>query len=241
MKILISVFFWVFATAMTTGVFFSALFIVIFLCLFDKKGKLAHAQGFWWADAIVWANPFWNISLHGMERVDPKKTYVIIANHQSLADIVIIYLTHIQFKWIAKESLFKVPILGWSMSLMRYIRVSRGEHGSIKKAYLEAGEWLKKGISVLFFPEGTRSKTGQMNPFKNGAFKLAIKEKVPILPIYIEGSRNVLPRGSWIFSTKAFCKLTVLPVIETDTFGPEDFDKLRDVVRDKLIAASRAA
>ena len=120
---------------------------------------------------------------------------------------------------------------------MKYIKLDRGDYSSIKKVYQEASEWLKKGVSVLFFPEGTRSTTGQMNPFKNGAFKLAIKEKKPILPIYIGGTGGIVPRGSWVFKAKANCKLVVLPAIDTSGFGPQDFSRLRDMVRDKIAAA----
>ena len=237
MRVVLAILFWVFAGIMTLAVFIAMLFLMIFCLPFDKKRKLFHAQGFWWADAIVGSNPFWSFSLSGLENIDPHKTYVVISNHQSLADIVILYKTHMQFKWVAKDSLFKIPIFGWCMSCMKYIKLDRGDYSSIKKVYQEASEWLKKGVSVLFFPEGTRSTTGQMNPFKNGAFKLAIKEKKPILPIYIGGPGGIVPRGSWVFKAKANCKLVVLPAIDTSGFGPQDFSRLRDMVRDKIAAA----
>lgn len=91
-----------------------------------------------------------------------------------------------QFKWVAKASLFKVPFIGWSLGLAKHIRLSRGNFSSIKKVYRQAASWLKEGMSVLFFPEGTRSANDEMGQFQNGAFKLAIKEKVPILPVAIE-------------------------------------------------------
>jgi 1-acyl-sn-glycerol-3-phosphate acyltransferase len=118
---------------------------------------------------------------------------------------------------------------------MKYINLERGEHGSIRQVYEKAGYWLKNGVSVLFFPEGTRSDSEEMNPFKNGAFKLAIQEKVPILPVLLHGSRNVIPRGSWLFKAKVDSTLTVLPQIDTSGFAPEDFAKLRDLVREKLL------
>jgi 1-acyl-sn-glycerol-3-phosphate acyltransferase len=215
-------------------VFLSVLLCATVLFPFDRKRKLAHAQGFWWADALVAANPFWDIKARGLENIDRHKAYVIVANHQSMADIVMAYKTHIQFKWVAKDILFKVPVFGWCMSGMKYIRISRGEFGSIKDVYEEAGEWLRKGVSVLFFPEGTRSATGEMSPFKNGAFKLAIKEKKPVLPMYIEGARDIIPRGSWIFKGRAHSRLIVLPAVETSGYQPEDFARLRDTVRERL-------
>jgi len=234
MKAVLSIFIWLFIALMTVLVFLASLFITVFLFPFDRKRKLVHAQGFWWADAIMGFSPFWDLEIGGLENIDPQQTYVLVGNHQSMADIVVVYRTRVQFKWMAKDILFRIPVFGWTMMLMKYIRLSRGAHGSIKDAYQEASQWLRKGVSVLFFPEGTRSTTNQLNPFKNGAFKLAIQEKKPILPIRIDGAREILARGSWIFNTGLHCRLTVLPAIETQGFGPEDFTKLRDLVREKL-------
>ncbi len=223
---------------MTILAFLSLLFLAIFLFPFDRKRKLAHAQGFWWADGIFGLNPFWSFTIEGLEQIDPNKTYVVVANHQSLADIAVLYKTHMQFKWVAKESLFKIPVFGWCISRMKYIKLARGEYGSVKKVYCEAAQWLRQGVSVLFFPEGTRSVTGQMNNFKNGAFKLAIQEKKPVLPIRIEGSRNIIPSGNWILKARASCRLTVLPEIDTHTFALKDFSLLRDKARECLAAAA---
>jgi len=234
-RVWVSIFFWIIAAIITMGVFLGASFCAAVLFPFDRKRKLAHALGFWWADCLVVANPFWNISIKGLENIDKHKTYVLVANHQSLADIVIVYKTHMQFKWVAKDELFKVPVFGWCMSAMKYIRLSRGELGSIRGVYDEAAGWLKKGVSVLFFPEGTRSTSGGISPFKNGAFKLAIKEAKPILPIYLEGTADIISRGSWIFKGRADSSLKVLPAVETDKYQPEDFVRLREIVRQRLL------
>lgn len=237
MRIILSIFFWLVTAILTIGVFLAALILTILLFPLDRKRKLVHAQGFWWANALVASNPFWNFSISGLEHIDHNKAYVVVSNHQSFADIAMIYKTRMQFKWVAKESLFNVPVFGWSMSLMKYIRLSRGEFGSIKKTYRQAAEWLRKGVSVLFFPEGTRSSNDSMGSFKNGAFKLAIKEKKPILPVRIDGGRDVLPRGSWIFKTRASCTLSVFPEIDTSSFSPKDFTVLRDKVFETLRSA----
>ena len=225
---------WVVGTILTFLLFLAMLFFSIILFPFDKQRRIAHAQCFWWADAIVKLNPYWDISISGLENIDKNRTYIIVANHQSLADIVVIYKTRIQFKWVAKESLFDVPIIGWNMTLARHIKLSRGKFGSIKQIYREAAEWLRHGMSVLFFPEGTRSETNEMGEFQNGAFKLAIKEKVPVLPILIEGTGDAIPKGSWVFHTKVCCGLKVLKPIETTEFKPADFIQLKELVRSKL-------
>jgi len=215
------------------------LYIVMLLCAvifspFDKKRTIAHRQCFWWSDAVIGLNPYWKVELTGTENIDKNRTYIIIANHQSLADIVVIYQTKMQFKWVAKKSLFKVPFIGWSMSLARHIKLERGNFGSIKRVYRESAEWLRGGMSVLFFPEGTRSQTNEVGDFRNGAFKLAIKEHVPILPIVFQGTGTAIPKGSWVFETKTTAKLKILPAIETTDYQPQDFAKLRDLAHSIL-------
>ena len=235
MKIVLSVLIWLLIAVMSILVFLASSFMAVFLYPFDRDRKTVHTFGYWWADGILAANPFWSLKVTGLENIDPHKTYVIVANHQSLFDIVLLYKTRMQFKWIAKDSLFSVPFFGWNLSLAKHVKVARAEHGSIKKAYDEAGSWLKKGISVLFFPEGTRSVTNELNTFKNGAFKLAIQEKKPILPVSISGTRDIIPRGGLILKkVEAACILKVLPAIETKDLLPEDFSRLRDAVRNKL-------
>lgn len=231
-----SILIWTGGVTLTITLFFAMLLIIV-IFPFDKKRKIAHSQCFWWADAVVGMNPYWNVTVTGLENIDKDKTYVVVANHQSLADIAVMYKTKMQFKWVAKESLFKLPFLGWCMSLSRHIKLSRGKFSSIKKVYREAAEWLRNDMSVVFFPEGTRSETDQMRDFQNGAFKLAIKEKVPILPISIEGTGEAIPKGSWIFDTKTAASLKVLPAIDTCRFVSADFAQLRDLTRDAMAKA----
>ena len=234
MKTIVSIIIWLVSTVLTITLWVVDLILIIILFPFDKKRKITHAQSFWWADALIGINPYWNVHVEGIENIDHNKTYVVIANHQSLADIIVLYKTRMQFKWVAKDSLFRVPFVGWCLSLGKHIRITRGELGSIKKVYREAADWLKKDMSVLFFPEGTRSETNEMNKFQNGAFKLAIKEKRPILPIRISGTGEAIPKGSWVFKTKVSPSLKILPSIDTEDLSPGDFAKLRDEAFSKL-------
>ena len=234
MKAIISIFIWIGSILLTILLFFVVLALTILLFPFDKKKKITHAQCFWWSDAVIGLNPFWNVKARGLENIDHKKTYVIIANHQSMADIVALYQIKAQFKWVAKASLFKVPFIGWCLTLIKHIKLIRGDFASIKEIYQVASRWLKKDMSVLFFPEGTRSSNDKLGEFQNGAFKLAIKERKPILPICIKGTQEAIPKGSWIFEAKVAAVVTVLPEITTDGFGPGDFALLRDTVRSKI-------
>lgn len=239
LKAIRSIFIWTAGTILTVLLYLAMLLVIAVTFPFDKQRRLVHAQCFWWSDAVISLNPYWKMHVSGLENIDPKKTYVVVANHQSMADIVIMYQTKMQFKWVAKDDLFKLPVLGWELSLAKHIRLERGDFSSIKKVYRQAAEWLRSGMSVLFFPEGTRSETGDMKDFQNGAFKLAIKEKVPVLPIYIHGTGDAIPKGGRIFSTTAEVKLKVLPAVDTSNFQAGDFAKLRDMVRGQLENAAR--
>ena len=225
---------WVVGITLVAILFLVTAFLSIALYPFDRKRKIVHAQCFWWADAVTALNPYWDVKVSGLENIDSQKTYVVVSNHQSLADIVLMYKTKMQFKWVAKDSLFKIPVLGWNMRIARHIRLSRGDFSSIKKVYREAATWLRQGVSVVFFPEGTRSDDLELGEFQNGAFKLAIKEKVPMLPILIQGTRDAIPKGSWRFTTRISCLIKVLPPIDTSAYLPADFARLRDLVRDQL-------
>jgi len=234
MKYILSIAIWTVGTILTCLLFAAMLLMTILFFPFDKKRRAAHAQCYWWAAILTRLNPYWNVRAYGLEHINKDKTYIVVVNHQSLADIIILYKTKMQFKWVAKESLFKVPVVGWCLSLAKHIKLRRGKFASIKRVYREAAAWLRQGMSVLFFPEGTRSDTDRMNEFQNGAFKLAIKEKKPILPIAIDGTRNAIPKGSWLFDTTIHCTLRVLPPIDTNGFTPGEFERLKDMTFSRL-------
>ncbi len=231
-----SIVIWFVGILLLVLLFFVMAFISIIFFPFDRKRKITHAQCFWWTDAVIALNPYWDVKVEGLDNIGHDRAYVVVSNHQSLADIVLMYKTKMQFKWVAKESLFKIPVLGWNMLLAKHIRLRRNEFSSIKKVYKEASGWLRSGISVVFFPEGTRNNDLAVGEFQNGAFRLAIKEKVPILPIFIQGTRDAIPKGSWRFTTKISCLIKVLPPIDTSTYLPADYSRLSNLTRAQLLS-----
>lgn len=239
MRLAISILIWIAGVIITIAAFLVSFILSIALFPFPDKEKIIHAQCFWWSNAIIALNPYWTIKVNGLENIDPLKTYVIVANHQSLADIVIIYQTRMYFKWVAKEELLKVPFIGGLLWVNKHIMISRGNFGSIKEVYRKAAERLKSGTSMIFFPEGTRSITDEIGEFQNGAFKLAIKEGKAVLPILIGGTREAIPKGGFIFNTKVVGKLEVLPPIDTSNLKIADYAGLRDLVRGQLQSAAR--
>ena len=192
-----------------------------------------------WGKSIVAVNPLWNLKISGTDHIKDNAGYVLIANHASLADIVCLYCVGKHFKWLAKSSLFKIPFFGWTMSLLNYIPLKRGEHGSIRDSFQEAKLWLEKEIPVLIFPEGTRSRSGTLAEFKNGAFKLALQTKKSIIPIVIRGTSEALTKGRAAMATTVRGSLKVLPQIDVDAYQPDRYEEFkRDVwkiMNDKLM------
>ena len=214
---------WTFVALDTVFVFT----IISILRLFDPEQKISYHVANFWGKSIVQANPFWDIKVHGSHHIKKGKGYVLVANHSSLADIVCLYGFGKHFKWLAKASLFKIPFFGWTMSLLNYIPLKRGKHGSIRDSFQEAVHWLEKDVSVLIFPEGTRSRGGQLGQFKNGAFKLALLTKKPIIPIVIRGTGQALSKGNATMSAKAEGTLTALPEIDVEPYQPDRFEDLK--------------
>jgi 1-acyl-sn-glycerol-3-phosphate acyltransferase len=149
-----------------------------------------------WAKLNAWATPMF-VSITGKENIDRNQSYVIVCNHQSHYDIFLLYgWLGIDFKWVMKKELRKVPVLGEVCDAMGHIYIDRSDSSSAVEEINRAKERIVNGTSVLFFPEGTRSLTGKMGQFKKGAFKMALDLGIPVLPITINGTRNILPAKS---------------------------------------------
>lgn len=204
------------------------------LSLLDRDRRWPHWLGTLWADALIRMNPFWRLRVIGRQRIQKNRGYVLVANHSSLADIVCLFSIRCQFKWLAKKSLFPIPFLGWAMWAMGSIPLERGRHGSIRKSYERALVWLQRNISVLIFPEGTRSRSGEMGYFKSGAFRLALESGRPIVPIVLAGTQNIIQKGKSGFGKARVAYLSIFPPIETRGLGLEAEKKLRNEVEQMM-------
>ncbi len=185
---------------------------------FDVRRRAVHQFSCYWGYHYFQINPNWRLSYEGLDHIDDNKTYVLISNHQSLADILAVYGTHKYFKWVSKSEIGKVPFVGWNMYLNQYVFLERGDMKSIKHMMQKCKEWLNKKVSVMLFPEGTRSSDGKLHPFRDGAFKLALDCDVELVPIVIDGTLETLPKGSSYLNFKRDISVRVLPAIR-----PEDF------------------
>jgi len=187
-------------------------------------------------DAMTRVNPLWNVHVEGNLPADPRHPYVVVSNHQSLADIPVISRLPWEMKWVAKIELFRLPIAGWLMRLAGDIAVDRSDPKSRSRVLVAAHRYLRERCSVMFFPEGTRSRDGRVRSFAPGAFRLAIDAGVPILPLAVDGTRDALPKHGWKFGTAIDARLRVLPPVSTDGLTTDDADALRDRVRQSIIA-----
>jgi len=182
--------------------------------------------------------PLWDLRAEGAEH-RPHGPFVAIANHESILDVLLIPRVPWEMKWVAKASLFKVPFIGWMLRMSGDIPVVRGDSDSHSEALAKARRWLDRGMPVMFFPEGTRSHTDELRPFKLGAFRLAIAAGVPVLPIAVYGTRGGMPVGSpWVRRTKALAR--VLPAEPTAGMTQDDAPQLAARMRERL-TAERAA
>ncbi len=163
---------------------------------FDPKGRAVHTYARAWGWLIIKSSGV-QVTRLGVDHIERGRPQVLMANHQGAYDIfaLLAYLP-IEFKWLAKEELFRIPILGWAMRAAGYISIDRKGKKKALESVERAVAKIQEGTSVLVFPEGTRSPDGKIHPFKRGGFTLAIRAGVPIVPISIRGSRDVLPRGS---------------------------------------------
>jgi 1-acyl-sn-glycerol-3-phosphate acyltransferase len=233
-RYLASVWFW-FELFFISGILFPLSFVLyIFTAPFDRRLFLMQKYTCAWSFIVLKINPLWRIMVTGRNKIDPKETYLMVSNHQSGADIIVLFLLWAHFKWVAKKSLFYYPFIGWAMWLNRYIAIERGKGSSMRKMMSDAAKTLRGGSSVMIFPEGTRSKDGNLQPFKTGAFHLALDNHRPILPIAIKGTSMAIRKGGFLINKNHDIRAMVLDPIPYERIRGMDSKEVTDMVH-KLI------
>jgi 1-acyl-sn-glycerol-3-phosphate acyltransferase len=181
-------------------------------------------------------NPLWRFQTTGLTITDPRRPYVVVANHQSFVDILVISHLPWEMKWLSKETFFKIPLVGWMMRMAGDIPLRRGEKKSAVQAMNECRDRLDKRVSVMIFPEGTRTRDGELQPFKDGAFRLAIEAGVPVLPLAVNGAYTALVKGDWRFGV-SHAEVRVLQPISTEGMTKADVPRLRDQAHEAIALA----
>lgn len=185
--------------------------------------------------AMTRVNPFWEISFEGSFPEDPRHPYVVVSNHQSLGDIAVISRLPWEMKWVAKAELFSLPFAGWMMKMAGDIPVDRGDPKSRSLVVKRARKVLAHRCSVMFFPEGTRSKDARVRRFQTGAFRLAIEAGVPVLPIAVDGTSDAIPKHGWKFGEGITARVGLLEPVETSGWTVEEASELASEVRQRII------
>ena len=175
----------------------------------------------------------WRFEIRGTPPANPRNPYVVVANHESFADIVLLSLLPWEMKWLSKVSIMKIPFFGWIMWLVRDVPVHRGRATSARAAMAECARRLRGRVSVMIFPEGTRSRTAEMLPFKEGAFRLAIEAGVPVLPIALYGTRQAIAKHDWRMG-HSHAVAEILEPIPTTGMSLDDAAALTATVREVI-------
>lgn len=206
---------------------------------FDRRLRLLHLFTCFWASFYTWMMPAWRIRIEGRENVRKNVAYVVVSNHQSQLDILIAFRLFFHFKWVSKSEIFRVPLIGWNMTMNRYIKLKRGDKESVARMLRECEMHLDEGSSIFMFPEGTRSPDGEVKAFKPGAFLLAREKKVPILPIVISGTNKALPKYSMNFTGVQKIYIKIFEEIPYAAFADLSTEETAQMVRQVIIEKLR--
>ncbi len=230
-----SVLYWGFVVLMMPPLFAGQLLVFLATAWFDRRRVALHLYSCAWGTLYVVMNPIWRLRVEGRDRIPWKGPAVLVANHLSILDILVVYALFRPFKWVAKAELFRFPFLGWNMVLNDYVRIRRGDPESVRRMMEHCRRHLAQGTPVLLFPEGTRSRDGRLQGFKDGAFRIALDAGCPVIPIVVSGTGEALPKHGLALRRRMQATVRVLPAIPAGTHTT--VHALRDAVRAAIIAA----
>lgn len=179
----------------------------------------------------MWFNPFWKIEFHGMENYKKGESRIFIGNHQSFVDMAVLAALPWNMKWISKDGLFKIPILGQMMRMSGHVSVKRGTAAALRSLQ-DMKPYINAGIPVMLFPEGTRSRSGELMKFKNGAFMLSEQTTVPVQPILLCGTRNIVPPDSFVAALSGKIVISIMKPVYAQNFS--NTDEFRDTVYNSM-------
>lgn len=232
---LFSFFYWSFFALSLPFWFFPQVVVFLLAYPFDRRRLAIHLYACLWGVSYAWLNPFWRLRVEGRERIPWHGPAVIVANHLSLLDILVLYGLFRPYKWVSKASIFKVPFVGWNMRLNDYVGLKRGDRESIRQMMNHCRAHLAAGSPLMIFPEGTRSPDGVLQPFKDGAFKLAAEADCPVIPVAISGTYRGLPKHGFFLRNRMDALVRVLEPIHPADHG-HDTARLREAAHAAIAA-----
>ena len=223
-------------TIAITSIIITPFYLLVWVCTFwwDHRRVTTHMMANFWAWHYRSLIPFWKLRLEGREKIPRKRPVVMVANHRSLVDILALHKLRRHYKWTSKDENFKLPFIGMVLSLNNSVRIKRESMRSGAQFLSQAETEMKKGSSILLFPEGTRSKTKEMRRFKEGAFLLARKMNCGVIPIVHIGSEKTFDHGSWVLKGKVSIHIRVLDEIPAAEVEKLEVKELMMLVRKKM-------
>lgn len=228
-----SIVYWVFFAAMLPVFWVVAAVLWLVTWPIDRRRVVLHLYSCFWASFYIWVNPLWRVRFAGRDHLPWRGPAVIVANHLSLLDVLVLYGLFRPFKWVSKAEVFKVPFIGWNMRMNDHVAVLRGNPESVREMMDHCRAHLARGTPILIFPEGTRSRDCRLQRFKDGAFKLAAEAGVPVIPLAVVGTGDALPKHGLVLREQMRGQVTVLDPIPPS----KDADALREAARAAIIAA----
>jgi 1-acyl-sn-glycerol-3-phosphate acyltransferase len=198
--------------------------------LFSSSGRLQHYCMRRWSRDNLWLSRV-RVEIEGLEHIDGSRPQLLVANHSGLHDILSLSAClPIQFRWIAKKSLFRVPFMGWHMRRSGYIPIDRGNPREAAKSIKEAAGIIQGGVNAIAFPEGTRSRTGELGKFHSGAFSLALRTGAPLVPVTLDGSYRVIVPKSLQVNPGVTVRIKIDPPIDLSTYAKGEKHRLMEDV-----------
>jgi 1-acyl-sn-glycerol-3-phosphate acyltransferase len=204
--------------------------VAIIVSFFSRSGNPVHIVARSWSKSILFVCGI-DVTVEGLENIDPSQSYIYMSNHRSNFDIpVLLGCLPVQFRWLAKAELFRIPIFGRAMSGAGYVKIDRSNQESAFKSIDQVAAKMKNGVSVMIFPEGTRSEDGTVKPFKKGGFVMAVDTGAPIVPVIMRGTRSIMAKGSWRIIPDTVT-LSIQKPIGTTGYTRDTKDDLIKIVR----------
>ncbi len=211
---MLSVLFYLLFLAFTVVYFLLFCVVFVLTVAFDRKRSILHVMSRWWTRCYFGIIPSWRVKVEGRENVEPGKAYVVIVNHRSMLDILLMYVLPLEFKWVSKKEVYRWPLFGWVLWMHNDIGIERGTAGAVRKMVRQGKGWIDKGVSVIVFPEGSRSKTRQIQRFREGAFLLAQQAGAAILPCVAEGTGSAF--NGWRLNFRNRFRVRILPPVPAE-------------------------
>jgi 1-acyl-sn-glycerol-3-phosphate acyltransferase len=220
---------------LSCAVLFVPALLIFLVTPWDRRRRALASFTSWWGAHYLTAAPLAGVTVEGLENAPRERACVYVSNHQSMVDILALFATRVPFKWVSKVENFYAPFLGWNMMLNGYVPLKRGHLPSIMRMVRTCLRRLRDGHSLFVFPEGTRSPDGEIGPFYRGAFVIAAKNRAPVVPMIIEGTGDILPKGTFTIRPRPVL-VRVLAPVDPETVG-FDAKRLHAVVRERMLEA----